>query len=478
MSSAACARPEDGDAIILFEPEVLDFGALYPTQTSRRMLSLVDLRDGGATPTLPVLRVEGQGQNWFQVVPDVVTPGPFSDVVRVELSVVVPIDAPQGAYTARLAARDGESAATDISVLIPVLFDVLPCDQDGDSDLRLECGGGDCDDNDPLRNRFARERCNGVDDDCNGLIDDTADLDLDGFVGCEDCDDDNSEIFPGAPERCNGLDDDCDGQVGPLERDLDGDGVSECEGDCNDRLDTVFPGAPEQCNGLDDDCDGVPDDREDDDGDGFNICDDCDDRDELTFPGAPELCDGLDNDCDEVIPPSEMDGDGDGVAECGGDCDDADPERFPGNPDVCNGADDNCDDVIDEPTACPCTRQENGGNIYLFCNYQQPWAGAQSACNSWNYDLLTVDSFDEDEFAQTWLRNVNSSTPWWMGFNDRSREGDWVWEDGTAVTYTNWETGEPNDQGGEDCGQLNFFLNGAWNDQACSLRYPFICELD
>lgn len=81
--------------------------------------------------------------------------------------------------------------------------------------------------------------------------------------------------------------------------------------------------------------------------------DDCDDATAATHPGASEVCDGEDNDCDQVVPPDEVDGDMDGVRQCG-DCDDADPARYPGAteiPDDC--IDNDCDDVGDaacEPT--------------------------------------------------------------------------------------------------------------------------------
>ena len=117
---------------------------------------------------------------------------------------------------------------------------------------------------------------NGIDDNCNGIVDDI-DQDGDGYYGCgSDCNDTNPAINPGAVEICNGVDDDCDGLID--NRDFDGDGYAVCA-DCNDANPAIHPGATETCNGVDDDCNGVVDDR-DLDGDGFSACStDCYDAD-------------------------------------------------------------------------------------------------------------------------------------------------------------------------------------------------------
>jgi Tol biopolymer transport system component len=157
----------------------------------------------------------------------------------------------------------------------------------------------DCDDGDAARSPAALEICNGVDDDCDGAIDDGLvfawwlDADGDGFgspaaplttcappagyvANAGDCDDSSNAIHPGALEVCNGLDDDCDGATDEnllttyyLDGDGDGYGwagasLTVCAQpsgyvlnslDCDDARATAFPGAPELCNGLDDDCD-------------------------------------------------------------------------------------------------------------------------------------------------------------------------------------------------------------------------------
>ena len=63
----------------------------------------------------------------------------------------------------------------------------------------------------------------------------------------------------------------------------------------------------------------------------------------------------------------------------------------------------------------------------------------------------------------------------WFGMNDLDVEGTWVWEDGSTVTYTNWDTSEPNDWGsGEDCGYIK--TSGKWNDYPCDTSHNFICQ--
>ncbi len=221
----------------------------------------------------------------------------------------------------------------------------------------------DCDDEDATVNPDASELCNGVDDDCDGIVDEGdatdastwyIDYDGDGY-GSEaytadacsqpsgyvadntDCDDYDASAYPGGTEVCDGADNDCDGtvdeddavDVGSWYADSDGDGfgdvgasVASCEApsgyvddatDCDDDDAGAYPVAEETpYDGIDQDCDG--EDLCDVDDDGFEALEchgtDCDDEDDTVWPGAPELDDGIDNDCNGLTEDDDTDGDG------------------------------------------------------------------------------------------------------------------------------------------------------------------------
>ncbi len=327
----------------------------------------------------------------------------------------------------------GDEAGRDTAGLSSV-------DRDGDGFVESE----DCNDEDAAINPGATELCDGVDNDCDGEVDEGVtdafyqDADGDGFgspdgaiEGCEqqpgtvpsatDCDDGNPDVHPGANEVCNGVDEDCDGLVdeGLLETwypDADNDGFGDpalgeerCDRptdrvlvgtDCDDTTAAAHPGAVEVCDELDNDCDGAVDEGVtqtffvDQDGDGYGdigasseacsqplgyaaAAGDCDDLEFDVNPGATEWCNRVDDDCDGTVDEADaadagtwyLDDDGDGyglsssstrscttpsghvAATPSFDCDDTEATTYPGAPETCDGADDDCDGVVDEADA-------------------------------------------------------------------------------------------------------------------------------
>ncbi|MCO4772501.1 MAG: putative metal-binding motif-containing protein [Deltaproteobacteria bacterium] len=241
----------------------------------------------------------------------------------------------------------------------------------------------------------ATEVSNGVDDDCDGLIDDNTDAfddDGDGFTEEDgDCDDTNAGIHPAAAELLDAVDNDCDGVVDEttVGYDDDGDGFTELEGDCDDGDTDTYPGASELPDSEDNDCNGQIDDGSfitDDDGDGFtDLAGDCDDTNPYTNPAAPEYLDGFDNDCDGVIDEdlNTSDDDGDGFSEAQGDCNDSNAAIYPGALELDDGIDNDCDGLgyTSPPIA-----------VATVVGQQQSCSPVQlSAANSYDPDGDTLD---------------------------------------------------------------------------------------
>lgn len=317
---------------------------------------------------------------------------------------------------------------------------------------------GDCDDADPAVNPDAAEICDGVDNNCNALIDDAdplvsgpneyyLDYDGDGYGNA-----DFIGMFCGQPED-----------------------YVVAAGDCDDLNAAVNPDATEVCDGADNNCDGLADDADpavqyasgdewytDADMDGYgdpssvtqscvtldgsvNNSGDCDDTDSTINQSAAEVCDGVDNNCDTLIDDADpavvfgaddswyvdadVDGYGNanisveactqptGFVEDNTDCDDVNALNNPMGTEVCDGADNNCDTFVDDADA---TVVFDANNVWYADTDVDGYGDANNSLQSCSQPAGYVDNTDDCDDTDV---NTSPITEWYAdvdldGFGD------------------------------------------------------------
>jgi hypothetical protein len=283
------------------------------------------------------------------------------------------------------------------------------------------------------------EKCNGLDDDCDLLIDedwplkgtpcDNGKLGICYKTGTYVCKPDGTGLYcdapdvTGTPEICNGLDDDCNGAIDDIKQscttnaDCAAVGTASCiSGSCVCQL---CAAQPEVCDNKDNDCNGLIDDNIATPPCGTDIGE-CTPGTYLCINGqmvcdggtgpTAEVCNGLDDNCDGLrdgmTESCYTHGDGNGCANCPGStspiCAPTSPpgwnclgyckpglstcnavqnadgswsgvwgnclgEVGPGT-EVCNLLDDDCDGDIDEEDDCPPGSQCINGQCSLPCD--------------------------------------------------------------------------------------------------------------
>jgi hypothetical protein len=171
----------------------------------------------------------------------------------------------------------------------------------------------------------APELCDGRDNDCDGLTDESFDLDFD-VVNCGAC----GNACAGGPHAAGVcVLRECTALCAPGWSDLDGDPRNGCEAGCT----PTSPATETSCNGVDNDCDGRTDEDWTSTGEcGTGFCE----RSSICFRGevrcVPRLppgdedstCDGIDDDCDHATDEdcgADADADADGDADADADAD-------------------------------------------------------------------------------------------------------------------------------------------------------------
>nr|XP_039269898.1 uncharacterized protein LOC120344668 isoform X2 [Styela clava] len=104
------------------------------------------------------------------------------------------------------------------------------------------------------------------------------------------------------------------------------------------------------------------------------------------------------------------------------------------------------------------------------------WADSRQYCQTFGADLVSIHNQGEHDFVTSMFFYQYALDSAWIGFNDLDTPFYYQWSDLSEVTWTRWNTNEPNGHH-ERCVEM-YKIKGLWNDQACDDEANLICKMD
>uniref|UniRef100_A0A6P4F5N9 Lithostathine-1-alpha-like n=1 Tax=Drosophila rhopaloa TaxID=1041015 RepID=A0A6P4F5N9_DRORH len=111
--------------------------------------------------------------------------------------------------------------------------------------------------------------------------------------------------------------------------------------------------------------------------------------------------------------------------------------------------------------------------FYIENNFKQTWINAEDTCRKMGGHLAAFQN--QKEFNAVTAK-LHYGIKYWLGINDREKEGEFVTASGNPPKYLTWAVGQPdNYDDNENCVHI---WDKMMNDLPCEFDQYYICQLD
>ena len=112
-------------------------------------------------------------------------------------------------------------------------------------------------------------------------------------------------------------------------------------------------------------------------------------------------------------------------------------------------------------------------SCYKFVDESKDWISAENDCVDSGAHLASIHSDGEVQFMSSHFTKTS-----WIGLEWTGNT--YNWSDGSGLGFENWNSGEPNNPGTENCTRANHAPgqehHNKWTDVRCSNTYSYICK--
>ncbi len=133
-------------------------------------------------------------------------------------------------------------------------------------------------------------------------------------------------------------------------------------------------------------------------------------------------------------------------------------------------------------TSFHCGIKTYQGHTYAILTYggiaTADWKSAKQLSELLGGHLPTIANAGENETIKSLVDTYgNTGIATWLGASEVDREGNWQWVTGESFSYTNWETGQPDNRWNAEK-YLAICQNGKWQDLSDTERGNIVIEFD
>ena len=116
-------------------------------------------------------------------------------------------------------------------------------------------------------------------------------------------------------------------------------------------------------------------------------------------------------------------------------------------------------------------QNDSDESCYGLSKIDETFSNAKTICNEAKGTLFIPDTEVELDFVR---QRIGTEKIWVGVINPSQDNTNWInAETGSAISYTNWKDGEP-DEVEQECVYMN--QNGQWHDIKCDKTFGFVCE--
>ncbi len=115
---------------------------------------------------------------------------------------------------------------------------------------------------------------------------------------------------------------------------------------------------------------------------------------------------------------------------------------------------------------------------YKFYSDCKTWSEARQVCRQDGGDLINLNGRNLNFFKDLARSKAGVCESVWVGTTDIYMEGQWNWLNGEGISSIFWQPDQPDNYGGlEHCGDLAKLFGYMLNDENCSNKLHFFCQI-